>query len=119
VVLLPGATLPAPSAPATSAAPPAAAPVAAPTPSARIVLRANDESWVQVRDARSGEIVLNRVLRAGETWSAPARDGLLLTTGRAQALEVVVDGQPSLATAGRSGVIRDIALDPDRLRAPR
>jgi cytoskeleton protein RodZ len=117
VVLLPGATPP-PAASSPPAAPPPAGAVPA-GPAARILLRASDESWVQVRDARSGEIVLNRVLRAGESWPVPGRDGLLLTTGRAQALEVLVDGQPSPAMAGRGGVIRDIALDPERLRTPR
>jgi len=126
----PGALVPAaPAAPAPGAAGPAAppqtAPAAAPTtPSApseppnRITLRATEEAWVQVRDPRSGQTVLNRVLRAGESFVVP-REGLVMTTGRAQGLEVVVDGQSTPALAGRTGVVRDVALNPEQLRQPR
>jgi cytoskeleton protein RodZ len=73
---------------------------------------------VQIRDPRSGQTVLNRVLRPGESFPVP-RDGLVMTTGKAQGLELVVDGQPSQALAGRVGVVRDVALNPDQLRQPR
>ncbi|UFN50117.1 DUF4115 domain-containing protein [Roseomonas sp. OT10] len=138
--VVPGATAPAatpPSAPAgpapggpgsappsaTAAAPPAPPPPATPTApvqaegQGRIVLRATDESWVQLRDPRNGRTLLNRVLRPNETFAVPAVEGLMLTTGKAQALEVLVDGQPSGALAGRSNVVRDIPLDPERLKA--
>ncbi|MBP0447601.1 helix-turn-helix domain-containing protein [Roseomonas sp. SSH11] len=110
-------------APASSAAPPA--PVPPPTtptapaePPNRVTLRATDEVWVQVRDPRSGQTLLNRVLRSGETFAVP-RDGLVLTTGRAQGLDIVVDGQTSPVLSGRTGVVRDIALNPEQLRQPR
>ncbi len=104
------------SVPPTVAPPPPTPPAAAAT---RINLRAQDEAWVQIRDPRSGQVLLNRVLRAGETFQVPPGDGLLLTTGRAQSLEVAVDGQPSQILAGRVGVVRDVALTPDTLRAAR
>ncbi|MBB5693952.1 helix-turn-helix domain-containing protein [Muricoccus pecuniae] len=107
-----GAALPTPPVPpGTTPAAPAEAP-------SRITLRATEEAWVQVRDPRSGQTVMNRVLRPGETFAVP-REGLVMTTGRAQGLEVVVDGQASGVLAGRVGVVRDIALDPDALRQPR
>ena len=115
----PGATPPvaaAPAAPAPPAAP--AAPAAGPAPGqSRVVLRASGDSWVQVRDARNGEVVFNRVMRAGETFDVPNRPGLMLTTGKAQELSVVVDGQPTHVLEGTQAVRRDIALDPARLRA--
>jgi cytoskeleton protein RodZ len=98
--------------------PPATTPTAPTEPAARITLRATDESWVQVRDPRSGQTVLNRVLRAGESYAVP-REGLVLTTGKAQGLEVVVDGQATPALAGRTGVVRDVALVPEQLQQPR
>jgi cytoskeleton protein RodZ len=73
---------------------------------------------VQIRDPRSGQVVLNRVLRPGESFAVP-REGLVMTTGKAQGLELVVDGQPTQALAGRVGVVRDVALSPDQLRALR
>jgi cytoskeleton protein RodZ len=107
----------APAPPATPAAPPAVAPAAAPAANEpRVQLRARGESWVQVRDTRSNQVILDRVLRSGESWPVPAREGLVLTTGRAENLDVVVDGQASGVLAGVIGVRRGIPLDADRLR---
>ena len=98
---------------------PAPAPVAVSIPGlpegTRVVLRAKAESWVQVRDPK-GPVVLNRVLRAGETWPVPVKGQLLLTTGNAGGTEILVDGvvAPSL---GADGVVRrDLTLDPDAIR---
>jgi cytoskeleton protein RodZ len=46
----------------------------------------------------------------------PNREGLVLTTGKAENLDLVVDGQASPALAGATGVRRGIALDAERLR---
>ncbi|MCR0982525.1 helix-turn-helix domain-containing protein [Roseomonas populi] len=112
---MPAAATPAPAAPAP---PPPTTPTSPTEPPNRLTLRATDESWVQIRDPRSGQTVLNRVLRAGETYAVP-REGLVLTTGKAQGLEIVVDGQASPVLEGRTGVVRDIQLNPDQLRQPR
>lgn len=122
---------------ATVPAAPPPAPVATPTPppvvppaaaaaipgapeGTRVVLRARpnsgDGAWVQVRDARAGAVVVSRVLRPGEAWPAPVREGLVLDTGKADGLEILVDGQPQPTLDGLIGVRRNIALDPDRLR---
>lgn len=86
----------------------------------RVALRARadspDGAWVQVKDQRSGQVLVSRVLRPGEAWPVPLRDGLLLDTGRAQGLDIVVDGTLSELLEGQVGVRRNIALDPDRLR---
>jgi cytoskeleton protein RodZ len=110
---------------AAPAAPVAAAPAAAPPPApaadgTRLILRARatspDGAWVQVRDARGGQTLVNRVLRPGETWPVPLRDGLLLDTGKADGLEILLDGQPQPTLDGLVGVRRNIALEPDRVR---
>jgi cytoskeleton protein RodZ len=110
--------------PAAPAAPPTAAPAPAPAAPApdgtRVVLRARagsgEGAWIQVRDPRTGQSLVNRVLRPGETWSAPLRDGLVLDTGKAESLEILLDGQPQPTLDGVVGVRRAIALDPDRVR---
>jgi cytoskeleton protein RodZ len=90
---------------------------AAPTeaPAGRILLRAHQDSWVQIQ-AANGVTVVARTLRAGESYTVPDQSGLRLTTGNAGALDVVVDGQivPSLGQVG--AVRRNVALDPARLR---
>lgn len=105
----------APSSPASAT--PAEAAQAPPPDGPRIVLRASDESWIHVRDPRSGRVLINRVLRGGESWPVPSQDGLVLTTGRAEALDIVVDGAVSPLLTGVTGVRRDIGLDPDWLKS--
>ena len=96
-------------------APPAPTPVAPPVQT-RLVLRAKSGGWVQVRE-KQGQVLLNRVLRAGETWPVPMRPQLLLTTSNAGAMELLVDGvaTPSLGPVG--AMRRDVPLDPDVVKA--
>ncbi|HEY4250636.1 MAG TPA: RodZ domain-containing protein [Roseomonas sp.] len=112
---------PQPASPAAPVSPPAAA---APQPAApppgdgsRIMLRGRGEAWIQLRDTRANRVLVDRVLRAGETFAVPAQEGLTLTTGRADAMELLVDGAVVPALQGVTGVRRDIPMDPDRLRA--
>ncbi|WP_194433799.1 DUF4115 domain-containing protein, partial [Pseudoroseomonas ludipueritiae] len=102
---------------AAPAPPPvAAAPAEPPAPANRIMLRATQETWVQIRDTRNGTVVLSRILQPRETYEVPEGSGLVLTTGRAEGLTVEVDGRASQALTGLVGVRRDILLDPARLR---
>jgi cytoskeleton protein RodZ len=90
----------------------------APAPAAdapRILLRANTDSWLLVKD-HSGVVLLNRVLKAGESWPAPARTDLLMTTGNAGGTDIVVDGAATPALGGNGAVRRDLALDPDQIK---
>jgi cytoskeleton protein RodZ len=109
-----------------NAAPLAAPPVAAETPppapaygttdESRVVLRARADSWIQVRERTGGNVLFNRVLRPGETYRVPMRPGLLLTTGNAGGLDVMLDGD-ALPTLGQQGVVRrDLPLEPDLLK---
>ncbi|NKC29914.1 helix-turn-helix domain-containing protein [Falsiroseomonas selenitidurans] len=88
----------------------------------RVALRARadsvDGAWIQVRDQRSGQVLVNRVLRPGEFWAVPLRDNLLLDTGKAQGLEIAVDGAFSPVLDGQVGVRRNIPLAPERLKPP-
>ncbi len=84
------------------------------TEGTRIVLRALQDSWVQIRDRRDA-LLLTRVLRAGDTYFVPARDGLTLLTGNAGGLEIRVDGVPVPPIGPVGTVRRQIALDPARL----
>ncbi len=116
----PGAV--APAAPASSAAtdnaaasPPQPGGNAASSPSGSIDIRALADSWVQIRDADQG-IVFARVLKTGETYRVP-RSGLILRTGNAGALEVLVDGKPAPALGALGTLRRNVTLEPDALRA--
>ncbi len=84
--------------------------------SGRVVILAHQDSWVQITGA-AGELLLTRILRAGDRYIAPAREDLVLMTGNAGALEVSVDGKviPALGPAGT--VRRNVSLSADRLLA--
>ena len=77
----------------------------------RVVLRASEESWVEVRDA-SGAVVLSRLMRAGDSYPVPERADLILVTGNAGGLEIEVGGN-TLAPLGPKGAVRrNISLNP-------
>ena len=79
------------------------------------MLRAKSDAWMQVRD-KSGQILLNRVLRNGETWQVPAKPSLLLTTGNAGGTELLVDGTAAGSLGGDGAVRRDLPLDADAIK---
>lgn len=81
----------------------------------RILVKARQNSWIQVRDEISRQLVVTRVLRAGDSYRVPDQPGLKLLTGNAGALDIFVDGK-AVPAIGESGTIRrSVALDPDRL----
>jgi cytoskeleton protein RodZ len=113
-----------PTTPVAETPAPAPVPVAAPPPPPRIdpdkprvVIRAKGESWVQIRDNPGNRVITDRVLRAGETIEIPNRPGIVLTTGKAENLDILLDGQ-DVDPFGGPGVRRNIALEPERLRPP-
>ena len=93
-------------------------PAAEPLPEGtRIVLRARLDAWMMVRE-KQGAVLLNRVMRAGESFPVPPKPLLLLTTGNAGRTEIMVDGAPAPALGNDGMIRRDVPLDPDALRNP-
>jgi len=85
--------------------------------SARIVIHAVADSWVEVRDKATDELILTRVLFKGDSYYVPDRAGLTLLTGNAGGLRITVDGKDVPALGAVGSVRRDIALDPEQLKA--
>lgn len=85
------ATAPAPNAPADGAAATSAA-TAAQTPGGVLVMKANAQSWVQVKDS-SGRVVLQKTLAAGESIGAEGALPLSVIVGNASGTEVRVRGE--------------------------
>ena len=83
---------------------------------ARVVITATDDSWVQVQGP-DNELLLTRILHAGDLYRVPDRPGLVMVTGNAGGLQVRVDDATAPALGPLGVVIRNIALDPDRLLA--
>lgn len=114
---------PAPETISTPTPAPAPAPETASLPPAsdaggdKIVVRALTNSWIQVRDDNAGELLMTRLLRAGDTYAVPDRSGLKLSTGNAGALEILVNGKAVPSIGGDGVVRRDVALDAEKLKS--
>jgi cytoskeleton protein RodZ len=81
----------------------------------KIVVRARLESWIQITNEKK-EVLFSRVLRSGETYTVPDEKGLMLTTGNAGGIEILVNGT-KLKSLGTVGLVkRDIPLDAKKLR---
>ncbi|MBM86547.1 MAG: hypothetical protein CMM47_11060 [Rhodospirillaceae bacterium] len=81
---------------------------------ARIVIRATADSWVQVREAGSATI-MTRVMRTGDVYEVPNREGLRLFTGNAGALRILVDGAEIDRIGPVGAIARNVSLDPRSL----
>ena len=80
----------------------------------RIVIRAQSDCWVKVRD-QNGATVFQRLLKAGDVYRVPDQPGLQLFAGNAGGLAVTVDGHTAPPLTGQ--VRHDIRLDPAQLKA--
>lgn len=81
---------------------------------ARVIIRATEQSWIEVRDAK-GTLWASRILRPGDEFRAPDVPGLSMTTGNAGGVSISLDGRelPPLGEKGR--VVRDVSLVPGEL----
>ena len=76
------------------------------------------DSWVQIRGA-GDELLMTRILRAGDRYRVPDLPDLVLMTGNAGGLTVLVDGR-ELAPLGPVGEVkRGISLTPRSLLGDR
>jgi cytoskeleton protein RodZ len=92
----PAASKPAPAAPVAAAPAPAAATPPAPVaegPRGRLVLRATQESWADVRDARQGRL-LYETLAPGRVVTLEGASPLSVFLGNADGVQVEFNGRP-------------------------
>ncbi|MEJ0062094.1 MAG: DUF4115 domain-containing protein [Alphaproteobacteria bacterium] len=127
MTLLPGSRLaPAPppqTAAASAAPPPAASAVTAPAGhaygatdrAARLVVKAERESWVTISDAQ-GNVVFSHMLEPGDTYLVPDGAALDLTTGNAGSITLSLDGKDLPKLGGQGQVMRNVRLDPAALK---
>ncbi len=83
---------------------------------ARVRLRATEECWIQITGP-GNELLLTRILKPGDVYLVPNRPGIVMMTGNAGGVEIALDGEvlPPIGPAG--AVRRNVALDPEALRA--
>jgi cytoskeleton protein RodZ len=85
---------------------------------ARIIIVAEEDAWVEVTDTDDARL-FSRVLRKGDSYRAPNREGAKFVTGNAGGLKIMVDGEPVPALGPPGQVRRDVKLDPDLLKSGR
>jgi cytoskeleton protein RodZ len=85
--------------------------------SSRIKINAINNSWIQIRDDNLNAMLVTRLLAAGDSYAVPDQPGLVLLTGNAGALEIVVDGITVPSIGGPGVVRRGVILEVDRLKA--
>ncbi len=56
-------------------------------------------------------------MRPGDTWPIPADPTLLLNSGNAGRLELVVDGVATRLVPVKTGAVHDLPLDPNSVAA--
>lgn len=85
---------------------------------ARVVITALEDAWVEVTDVDDARL-FSRVLRKGDSYRAPNREGAKFVTGNAGGLSITVDGV-TVPPLGPSGLVRrNVKLDPDLLKSGR
>lgn len=85
---------------------------------ARVVIEANQKSWVQVVDA-NGKTLFKKVMAAGEQYYVPDQKGVTLITSNAGGLNIIVDGA-KVQELGKPGeILRGIQMDPEELKKKR
>lgn len=101
---------------AAAAASETPAPGAAATPSGPVVFTAREEGiWVKFYDA-SGSQLMQKQMALGETYTIPAdANGPQIWTGRPDALDITIGGQPVPRLSDRERIIRDIPVTADSL----
>jgi cytoskeleton protein RodZ len=79
-----------------------------------VVIEARMDSWIKVVDANN-KTVTQKVLKAGERYVVPDQPGLVLRTGNAGGIDVIVGGRkaPPLGEVGT--VLTKVSLEPSRL----
>lgn len=67
------------------------APVSADKPDSRVVVKVLKETWVEVKDAQ--KLYISKVLQSGDIYALPKGDGMILSVGKSDGVEVWVDGK--------------------------
>lgn len=80
----------------------------------RVVLRAREKAWVHV-SSTSNDYLWVQTLRPGDRFRVPDRPGLVLWTGNAGGVEVLVDGTLLPPLGPDAEVVRDVSLQPPDL----
>lgn len=80
-------------------------------PGSRVLIKVNKETWVEVKD--QNKLWISKVLQPGAAYSVPAGSGKILSVGRADGVEVLIDGKvmPVVTANKKTGIALDKFLE--------
>jgi cytoskeleton protein RodZ len=102
-----------PEATAPSVAPPdanAAAKSPASTDGEMLVVKANQDSWLQIRRAGSNAPIISRMVKAGETETVEIKEPLSVVIGNASGVDATLRGKPLELKAKASNNVARLSL---------
>lgn len=73
----------------------------------KVILKAREPSWVEIRD-EAGRVSFMRVLQRGEEYVVPNKPGCVINTGNAGGIDIFVGDQKLPSLGGRGEVKRGI-----------
>ena len=79
-----------------------------------MTLRARTSAWVHV-SSTNNDYLWVKTLQPGDAFVVPDRPDLVLWTGNAGGVEVIVDGAPLPPLGPEARVVRDVSLQPQAL----
>ena len=81
----------------------------------RLELQITRSSWVEIKNA-AGDVLVRRVLTPGTRYIIPPGEaGLVMSTGNAGGVNVLINGEPVGLIGGDAEVVRGIELTKDAL----
>ncbi len=98
-----------PAKPAATAATPAAAPAAPASSATQLVLKVNEDSWVEIRRPGASSLI-SRTVKAGSTETFEIKDAALLIVGKPGGVEATLGGSPLALPPVAGGTISRVNI---------
>ncbi len=75
-----------------------------------IAISVNENSWVQIKNA-NGKTILSKVLKKGQYYSVPDEEGLVMNTGNAGGISIILNGKSLKPLGKKAEVVKNIPLN--------
>ena len=85
-------------------------------PKEMLLIAQDEDSWIEVKNAQR-RVIFSGILKKGQTYLIPEKDGLILKTGNGAALRLLIDGKLIDVFAKNKRVTRNFSLDRQKLEA--
>lgn len=77
----------------------------------KLKVTALEASWVEIKAGDgTDDVIVSRVLKKGESFTAPDMDNLVLSTGNANGVKVFWNDKEVDVFEGREGIVRDLPI---------